>query len=120
MIFSPIAGSSARSRVCVPFAAIVVLIVALAPVGAGAMPLVGLQPGGTWIEPQAGTWQTWVLTSGSQFRPGLPPDAANTQSELDQLRALAEQRDPVALDQLAFWDRGAPAYRWNELAVSEP
>ncbi len=119
MIFSPIAGSSARSRVWVPFAAVVVLIVALAPVRAGAVPLVGLQPGGAWIEPQAGNWQTWVLTSGSQFRPGPPPDAADTQSELDQLRALAEQRDPVALDQIAFWDTGAPSYRWNELAVSE-
>jgi len=83
------------------------------------MPSLGLQSGGAWIEPQAGTWQTWVLTSGSQFRPGPPPDVANTQSELDQLRALAEQRDPVALDQIAFWDTGAPSYRWNELAVSE-
>src|SRR6266700_1401692 len=106
MTFSPMAGPSSRSRVWVPFAAIVVLIVALAPMRAGAMPLVGLQPGGAWIEPQAGSWQTWVLTSGSQFRPGPPPGAADTQSELDQLRALAEQRDPVALDQITFWDTG--------------
>lgn len=25
------------------------------------------------IEPLAGTWKTWVMTSGSQFRPGPPP-----------------------------------------------
>lgn len=25
------------------------------------------------VEPLAGTWKTWVMTSGSQFRPGPPP-----------------------------------------------
>jgi membrane-associated phospholipid phosphatase len=38
---------------------------------------------------------------------------------LDQLRALAAERDAVSLDQIAFWDTGAPSYRWNELAVTE-
>ena len=81
---------------------------------------VGLgQPGGGWIDPQAGTWHTWVLTSGSQFRPGPPPDEATTQAELEQLQAVADQRDTAALDQIEFWDTGAPSYRWNELSVSE-
>jgi len=102
-----------------PLVVIATLLVALTPVGAGAMPTADNQPGGGWIDPQAGTWRTWVLTSGSQFRPGPPPDEATTQAELEQLQAVADQRDTAAIDQIEFWDTGAPSYRWNELSVSE-
>jgi len=102
-----------RHRDAIKFVAIVSLLVALVPVDAGAA------PGAAQAETQAGQWHTWLLTSGSQFRPGPPPDAATTQSELDQLHALAAQRDNASLDQIAFWDTGAPSYRWNELAVTE-
>ena len=102
-----------------PLVVIATLLVALTPVGAGAMPRADNQPGGDWIDPKAGGWHTWVLTSGSQFRPGPPPDEATTQGELDELRASVNQRDSAALDQIEFWDTGAPSYRWNELSVSE-
>jgi len=102
-----------------PFVVIATLLVALTPVGAGAMPTADNQPGGGWIDPQAGTWRTWVLTSGSQFRPGPPPDEATTHAELEQLQAVADQHDTAAIDQIEFWDTGAPSYRWNELSVSE-
>jgi hypothetical protein len=36
---------------------------------------------------------------------------------LDQVHELATQRNAARLAQIAFWDTGAPAYRWNELAV---
>lgn len=73
----------------------------------------------TMIEPNAGTWKTWVLTSGSQLRRPAPPDRAATQKELVELQALVAKRDAAALDQIAFWDTGAPTYRWNELAINE-
>jgi len=41
------------------------------------------------VEPCAGMWQTWVLSSGSQLRVTPPPDTAATDAELEQLRALA-------------------------------
>ena len=34
------------------------------------------------VEPNAGTWKTWVLTSGDQFRSAAPPDEAATQKEI--------------------------------------
>jgi membrane-associated phospholipid phosphatase len=77
------------------------------------------QPAAGWIEPQAGSWHTWVLTSGSQFRPDAPPDVAGTRAELDEVRTFAQQRDAAALNQIEFWDTGAPSYRWNELTVSQ-
>jgi len=68
------------------------------------------------VEPHAGEWQTWILESGSQLRLPPPPDKATTKDEIDELRALAAQRDAAALAQIAYWNSGAPAYRWNEIA----
>ena len=71
------------------------------------------------IEPKAGTWNTWLLTSGDQFRPGEPPDEAATQEELTELLAMAAERDAAALDRVAYWDAGSPGYRWNQFAMQE-
>jgi membrane-associated phospholipid phosphatase len=42
------------------------------------------------VEPLAGTWKTWVLTSGSDFRPGPPPDCTSTQeaAELAEVKSF--------------------------------
>jgi membrane-associated phospholipid phosphatase len=69
------------------------------------------------VEPNAGSWKTWLLSTGDQFRPAAPPDEATTQTELDELQALATERDAAALDLIAYWNAGAPAYRWNTLAI---
>jgi membrane-associated phospholipid phosphatase len=92
-----------------------VLLLALVAVG---VPTSAAQTDRSSIEPRAGSWHTWVLASASEVAPGAAPDAADTASELDELRALAAQRDAAALDQIAFWDAGPPSYRWNELAVN--
>src|SRR5216683_722255 len=64
------------------------------------------------VEPGAGAWRTWVLSSGSQFRVAPPPDTASTASELAQLKSLAGQRDAGTSNRIAYWDTGAPGYRW--------
>lgn len=71
------------------------------------------------VEPEAGTWQTWVLESGSQFRLPAPPDENMTRQEIAAVKDLAGSRNDIALGQIAFWNTGAPVYRWNELAVNE-
>ncbi len=71
------------------------------------------------IEPKAGTWKTWVLTSGSQLRVAAPPNKKATKAEIKELQMLAPQRDAAALDQISYWDAGSPAYRWNEIALSQ-
>src|SRR5215471_12984359 len=40
-------------------------------------------------------WKTWVIASSQQYRVPPPPDRA------------------------AYWDTGAPSYRWSEIAVAE-
>src|SRR5262249_35763765 len=71
------------------------------------------------IEPQAGTWKTWLLRSGDQFRLPAPPDATATRAEITELQKLAASRDTVALDSIEFWHTGSLNHRWNELAVDE-
>jgi membrane-associated phospholipid phosphatase len=71
------------------------------------------------IEPQAGTWKTWVIASGAEFRVPPPPDRAATERELDELARVAATRDRVALDRVDYWDTGSPSYRWSEIAVAE-
>ena len=74
---------------------------------------------GVQIEPQAGQWKTWVLSSGSQFRLPAPPDALSQEVELKNLIARANRRDTATMNAVSYWDAGAPGYRWNELAINE-
>jgi membrane-associated phospholipid phosphatase len=71
------------------------------------------------IEPGAGTWQTWVLQSGSDLRIPAPPEMSQTLGELDSVRASAAQRDSTAMDRIRYWDTGAPGYRWNEIGTTQ-
>lgn len=96
---------------------IVVLIAGM--VAAALNPGVATASKGGLIEPQAGTWRTWVLENGSQLRPPAPPSRQETKAEILELKGLAGQRDQAALDQIAYWNTGAPAYRWNEIAIEE-
>jgi membrane-associated phospholipid phosphatase len=78
---------------------------------------VHMQPASPSIEPGAGAWTTWLLTSGAELRLPPPPDATDTQSEVVELRQLAEQRDGAALDRISYWDASVPSYRWTQRAV---
>jgi membrane-associated phospholipid phosphatase len=75
------------------------------------------------IEPQAGQWKTWVISSGSAFRLPAPPNAAQTAVENQWVKECSTNRTPAVLAQVRFWDSGAPGYRWmqlaQQLAVSE-
>src|SRR6266581_7979268 len=66
----------------------------------------------TPIEPNAGAWKTWVLSSGSQFRLPPPPDAASTAYELAWLKDFQKSANELARSQVAFWDQGSPSYHW--------
>src|SRR2546427_3753897 len=67
------------------------------------------------IEPNAGNWRTWVISSGHDYRVPPPPGHAETQAELRALADLVSHNDAQAQQQIAFWDAGAPAYRWTDL-----
>jgi len=70
----------------------------------------------TQIEPDAGSWKTWVLESPRQIPLSAPPYAPE---EIAELRQFEVQRDAAILDQISYWDTGGPAYRWNEIAFNQ-
>jgi hypothetical protein len=75
-------------------------------------------------EPVAGTWRTWNLDRGAQFRPAPPPDPgsaafdAEAQQVYDTTRALTEQQRRLA----AFWadvpGTVTPPGHWNAIALA--
>src|SRR6266513_598544 len=82
-------------------------------ISAAALPL-NVQADGS-IEPNAGNWRTWVISSGRDYRVPPPPRSAETQDELRALADLISHNDAQAQQKIAFWDAGAPAYRWIDL-----
>lgn len=82
----------------------------------GNQPRTALAQMSAQVEPGAGRWKTWILSSGSQLRLASPPDGS---SEIGEVKALAAQRDGLTMDRIAYWDTGAPATRWNEIAITQ-
>jgi len=68
------------------------------------------------VEPSAGNWKTWVISSGSTFRLPPPPDSEITARELEWVKDCISSRDEAVLASIQYWDAGAPAYRWMQLA----
>jgi len=67
------------------------------------------------IEPTAGNWRTWVISSGKDYRVAPPPGRHQTKNELQLMARLISRNDAKTLEQIAFWDAGAPAYRWLDM-----
>jgi membrane-associated phospholipid phosphatase len=67
------------------------------------------------IEPGAGRWQTWVISSGRDYRVPPPPSPWQARQELRQLEDLTRQLDDASRQKIVYWDAGAPAYRWIDL-----
>jgi membrane-associated phospholipid phosphatase len=70
------------------------------------------------IEPHAGQWRTWVISSGKGYRVPPPPSPWQTREELRRLGPLTRHLDDASRRKIAFWDAGAPAYRWIDLVSS--
>jgi len=57
-------------------------------------------------------WETWFIASASQFRlPPPPPD----KGEIAEILARQKALDSAQLQQITYWNAGAPSYRWQEM-----
>lgn len=94
------------------------LVVLAASVALPALTRAGTAQRGGRIDPVPEAGEPGSLPRATSFDCQRRQRAA-TLAEIEQLRALADQRDAAALDRIGFWDTGDPAYRWNELAVAQ-
>lgn len=67
------------------------------------------------VEPTAGTWKTWAISSGKALRVPPPPNRHATRQELKEVREALNNQDPAILASISYWSAGAPSYRWMQL-----
>ena len=94
---------------------LLILFVLLALSLAGCMAAMSGPP----VAPDAGRWQTWVLSAPDQVKVPAPPGQTAARQELEEMKALAGQLDAATRDQIAYWDAGSPSYRWIEIALDQ-
>ena len=75
------------------------------------------------LEPLAGTWRTWNLREGSQFRPGPPPTYGSAEflAELREVYRVSQTLTEKQKEIARFWADGAgtvtPPGHWNQIAI---
>lgn len=69
------------------------------------------------VEPAAGTWKTWVLSSGTEIPVPPPPKGQAAKRDLAAVATAAEARTDETLDAISFWDTGSPGFRWNQIGA---
>jgi hypothetical protein len=72
------------------------------------------------LEPLAGTWRTWNLRAGAQFRPGPPPAF---EAEVDEVYAVSQTLTAKQRRIAEYWADGAgtvtPPGHWNRIALDD-
>jgi membrane-associated phospholipid phosphatase len=75
------------------------------------------------LEPLAGTWRTWNLASGAQFRPGPPPALGSPQflAETQEVYAISQSLTAEQKRISNYWADGlgtvTPPGHWNVIAL---
>lgn len=64
------------------------------------------------VEPDAGKWKTWFIPSSEAWR---LPKPAPWKEEIVQVLSRQKTQDSVALQQVMYWNAGAPGYRWYRM-----
>lgn len=64
------------------------------------------------VEPNAGTWKTWFISSGKDYRLPAP---SFSKDEINQVITAQKSLNDAGREQIAFWSAGAPNYRWQEI-----
>ncbi len=67
------------------------------------------------IEPDAGKWKTWFISSGKDFRAAAP---GSYKAEIAAVLAAQKNIDSAALQDILYWNAGSPGYRWQSIIVN--
>jgi membrane-associated phospholipid phosphatase len=64
------------------------------------------------VEPHAGSWKPWFISSVKDFRLSAP---ASNKKEIAEVLSIQQKMDANSLQQMQYWNAGAPGYRWSEI-----
>lgn len=64
------------------------------------------------VEPLAGDWKTWFISSGKDYRLPAP---ASYKNEIAEVLSKQKNLDAATKQQIIFWNAGSPGYRWQEM-----
>lgn len=64
------------------------------------------------VEPAAGNWKTWFITSGKDHRLQSPP---SYKDEIAQVISTQQKMDAKTVQQVIYWNAGDPGYRWQKM-----
>ncbi len=69
-------------------------------------------------EPTAGTWHTWVVSSGSEIQVPAPPAKGSERAEADlqEVKEAAKARTAATRATVEKWSGPLPSKPWTELA----
>lgn len=76
------------------------------------------------VSPMAGSWETWVLESGDQFRPGPFPEVGSEEflADVHEMIEVSENLTDEQKRIAKFWEGGEgtalPPGIWNEVALT--
>jgi membrane-associated phospholipid phosphatase len=65
---------------------------------------------------EAANWSTWLLDNPQQIMVAAPPGKAQAKAELQTIKQRMGKLDEKKLSAIKYWDAGAPAHRWNQIA----
>ncbi len=63
------------------------------------------------VEPIAGNWKTWFISSGKDYRLKKPVFNKN---EIAEVIAIQQKLSLPDKDKIVYWNAGAPGYRWQD------
>jgi membrane-associated phospholipid phosphatase len=64
------------------------------------------------VEPTAGNWKPWFITSGKTYRLPAP---SSYKEELAQVLSAQRNLDSAGMANILFWNAGSPGYRWYNM-----
>ena len=64
------------------------------------------------VEPNAGNWKTWFISSGKDYR---LPSPILSKNEIAEVLAIQQKLDLQGKQNIEFWNAGSPSYRWQDL-----
>src|SRR4051812_19589132 len=65
---------------------------------------------------EAANWKTWLLDNPQQIIIASPPVTVSSIKELQIIKERMNTLDKKKMQQIKYWDAGAPSYRWNQMA----